>query len=29
MTPVVRPTVMRSVEDKDRLARDVLALFSR
>jgi LPPG:FO 2-phospho-L-lactate transferase len=29
MRPVVRPTVMRSVEDKERLARHVLALFAR
>jgi LPPG:FO 2-phospho-L-lactate transferase len=29
MRPVVRPTVMKSVEDKERLARDVLALFAR
>ena len=27
--PVVRPTVMKSVEDKERLARHVLALFAR
>ena len=29
MKPVVRPTVMKSVEDKERLARHVLALFAR
>jgi LPPG:FO 2-phospho-L-lactate transferase len=29
LRPVVRPTVMRSVEDKERLARHVLALFAR
>ena len=29
MRPVVRPTVMKSVDDKDRLARHVLALFDR
>ncbi len=29
MRPVVRPTVMKSVEDKERLARAVLALFPR
>jgi len=29
MKPVVRPTVMRSVEDKERLAHHVLALFAR
>ena len=29
MRPVVRPTVMKSVEDKERLARHVLALFAR
>jgi len=28
MRPVVRPTVMKSVEDKERLARAVLALFA-
>ena len=27
MKPEVRPTVMKSVDDKERLARDVLALF--
>jgi len=27
--PVVRPTVMKSVDDKERLARHVLALFRR
>jgi LPPG:FO 2-phospho-L-lactate transferase len=27
LKPVVRSTVMRSIEDKERLARDVLALF--
>ncbi len=29
MRPVVRPTVMRSLEDKERLAREVLALFAQ
>jgi LPPG:FO 2-phospho-L-lactate transferase len=29
MKPVVRPTVMKSVEDKERLAHHVLALFAR
>jgi LPPG:FO 2-phospho-L-lactate transferase len=29
MRPVVRATVMRSVEDKERLAREVLALFAQ
>jgi LPPG:FO 2-phospho-L-lactate transferase len=29
MTPAVRPTVMKRVEDKERLARQVLALFAR
>ena len=29
MKAVVRPTVMKSVEDKERLARHVLALFAR
>jgi LPPG:FO 2-phospho-L-lactate transferase len=29
MQPVVRPTVMRSLEDKERLAREVLAIFAR
>ncbi len=29
MRAVVRPTVMKSVEDKERLARHVLALFAR
>jgi LPPG:FO 2-phospho-L-lactate transferase len=29
MKPVVRPTVMKSIEDKERLARDVLALFAQ
>jgi len=29
MKPVLRPTVMRSVEDKERLARHLLALFAR
>jgi hypothetical protein len=29
MRALVRPTVMRSVEDKERLARHVLALFAR
>jgi LPPG:FO 2-phospho-L-lactate transferase len=29
MRPVVRPTVMKTVADKERLARDVLALFAR
>ena len=29
MKPVVRPTVMKSIDDKERLARDVLKLFAR
>jgi LPPG:FO 2-phospho-L-lactate transferase len=29
MRPVVRATVMRSVGDKERLAREVLALFAQ
>lgn len=29
MRPLVRPTVMKNVEDKERLARHVLSLFSR
>jgi len=29
MRPVVRATVIRSVEDKERLAREVLALFAQ
>jgi LPPG:FO 2-phospho-L-lactate transferase len=29
MRPVVRPTVMRSIEDKEQLARHVLALFAQ
>ncbi len=29
MKPVVRPTVMKGIEDKERLARDVLALFAQ
>jgi LPPG:FO 2-phospho-L-lactate transferase len=29
MKPIIRPTVMKSVEDKERLARHLLALFAR